>query len=1073
MKRQVMLIPNIGRKTLARLFCLCLLACALAAVPAARAQSATAALGGAVTDEQGAVVPGAVVTVTDAARALTRQTTTNDEGRFSFAQLPPGAYTVRAEAPGFAAFELLDTRLNVGDLRSLRIRLAVGQVGAAVEVTDAPSLVDESPSVSTVVDRQFVANIPLNGRSFQSLITLTPGVVPTRTNFAEQGQFSVNGQRADANYFTVDGVSANFAAGRGQSAAGAIPATTALGGFNNLVSTDALEEFRIQTSSYAPEFGRQPGGQVQLVTRAGTNDFRGSLFEYFRNDVFDANDFFANRNGLRRPPLRQNLFGGSLGGPLFLPRFGEGGPGLYDGRDRTFFFASYEGLRLRQPQTRVTSVPSVAARALVPAAIRPLVDAFPLPNGPALAGNLAQFAATYSDPSSLDSLGLRLDHLVNNGLTLFGRYSYAPSEIERRGVGGVGNALSHVTASRFKTQTLTFGANHVISPRLTNEARVNFSRDEVFSRDRLESFGGAVVPTAAQLYGPFATGESSTVQVSLAGGGVRYSVGVQDDRVQRQFNLVDNLSVVAGPHALKFGVDYRRLSPRNNPAPVRLVANFGNVNNAVNGRVASFSVTGNDPVTLLVHNFSAYAQDTWRATRRLTLTYGLRYEVNPAVRGADGQELYTLQGLDNPSALALAPAGTPLYRTTYDNFAPRIGVAYQMSERPGRETVLRGGFGIFYDLGAGVTADSGFPYFRLRPGTASPFPFTPVQTAPSPFSLTPPFRTLFRVADPDLELPRVYQFNAAVEQSLGTNQTVTATYVGALGRRLLRQEDLQNPSPNFLTSVFVTRNLAESDYHAAQIQFQRRLSRGLQALASYSFAKSLDNASNNSSALPRSDRLDPEIDRGFSDFDARHSFSAALTYNLPAPFESRALRATFGGFSLDAIYTARSATPVDVLFFRDIGFGFIPIRPDLIPGAPLYVEDRNAPGVRRINGARNPSAPNQRGAFLIQTANRQGSLGRNSLRGFPVSQLDLALRRRFGLTERVSLHFRAEAFNLLNHPNFSNPVGDLDSAFFGQATSMYGRGLADAASGGSGGGFNPLYQTGGPRSLQFALRLQF
>jgi hypothetical protein len=1030
---------------------------------AAFGQSPTATLSGTVVDERGAMVAGAMVRIVDSARAFERHAATDGGGSFTFVQLQPSVYVVSVELANFAVTKVNGVALNIGDRRSLQIVLRAGAVSAAVTVENEASLVDENPAVSTVVDRRFVENIPLNGRSFQSLITLTPGVVLTKTNFAEQGQFSVNGQRADANYFTVDGVSANFAAGRGQSAAGAIPATTALGGFNNLVSIDALEEFRIQTSTYAPEFGRQPGGQVQLVTRSGTNRYQGSLFEYFRNDAFDANDFFANRNGLNRPPLRQNLFGGTFGGPLPLPNFGEGGPVFTSGKDRAFFFFSYEGLRLRQPQTRVTSVPSVASRSLVPAAIHPLINAFPIPNGAALAGNLAQFAATYSDPSSFDSTGIRIDHAVNGKVTIFGRFNYTPSEIERRGVGGVGNALSHVTATRLKTKTLTLGSNQIFSDRVSNELRVNFSRDRIFSRDRLENFGGAVVPTAAQLYSPLSTVEGATVQYNFAAGGVRYSVGVQEDRLQRQLNLVDNFSVVAGSHALKFGVDYRRLAPRNNPAPVRLVANFANVANAINGRVSSFSVSGNDELELLVNNFSIYAQDTWRVDRRLTLTYGLRYEINPAVRGANGRELYTVRGLDNPATLALAPAGTPLYKTTYDNFAPRVGAAFRLFETAGRETVLRGGFGVFYDLGAGVTADASFPYSRLRFGSASNFPLTPAQTAPTPFSLTPPFTALLRVADPNLKLPRVYQFNVGVEQSLGANQTLTATYLGALGRRLLRQEDLQNPNANFATTVFVTRNLAESDYHALQLQFQRRLSRGLQALVSYSFAKSLDNASSDSATLPRADRLDPRLDRAPSDFDVRHSFSAAVTYNIPAPFESGAGRAILGGFSLDAIYTARSATPVDVSFFRNLGFGFIPLRPDLVSGAQLYLDEANAPGGRRFNPA----------AFLRQTANRQGTLGRNALRGFPVSQLDLALRRQLKLTERVNLQLRAEAFNVLNRPNFSNPVGDLDSAFFGQSTSMYGRGLSDAATGGSGGGFNSLYQTGGPRSLQFAARLQF
>ena len=322
---------------------------------------------------------------------------------------------MKAEREGFTTSELPNVILNVNDRISIAIQLKVGSVqGQTVNVVDSPTLIDESPGTATVVDRQFVGNLPLNGRSFQALMTLSPGVVITRSTNPEQGQFSVNGQRANANYFTVDGVSANIGVAIGddpyQSASGSLPGLAVSGGTNNLVSVDALQEIKIQTSTYAAEFGRTPGAQVQLITRSGTNQFHGSAFNYFRNEALDANDWFNNARRLPKPATRQNNFGFVLGGPVFLPRFGEGGnqPG-YDGRNRTFFFASYEGLRLQLPQSRSSDVPSLSARQNAPLSVQPVLRAYPLPNGPdriganGLPNGLAAFNSSYSNPSSLDA----------------------------------------------------------------------------------------------------------------------------------------------------------------------------------------------------------------------------------------------------------------------------------------------------------------------------------------------------------------------------------------------------------------------------------------------------------------------------------------------------------------------------------------------------------------------------------------------------------------------------------------------------------------------------------------------
>lgn len=399
-------------------------------------------------------------------------------------------------------------------------------------------------------------------------------------------------------------------------------------------------------------------------------------------------------------------------------------------------------------------------------------------------------------------------------------------------------------------------------------------------------------------------------------------------------------------------------------------------------------------------------------------------------------------------------------------------MAYQLSQKQGRETVLRGGFGLFYDLGNTSLIDNlsfSFPFVRRRILTNVPFPLTPAQLAPPTISpgAPPDFLT---TSDPNLKLPLTYQWNLALEQSLGADQTVSASYVAAIGRRLLRQETLVNPNPNF-GRVTIAKNTGSSDYHAMQLQYQRRLSKGLQALASYTWSHSIDTGSNDSFSFAPTEQINPRQERGASDFDVRHAFSAAITYNLPTPSVGRVGKAIFGNWSVDTIFRARSATPVNVVTGTAI-FGVTNVlRPDLVIGIPLYLDDSFAAGGRRrINNTVDPNRPGCKGPFCPPSAGRQGSLGRNALRGFSVNQVDFTLRRQFNLAERVKLQFRVEFFNLFNHPNFGDPVNNFSSGLFGLSTQMLGRSLG---AGGQSGGFNPLYQVGGPRSIQLALKLQF
>ena len=1023
------------------------------------AQTETASIRGFVTDPTGALVAGASVRLIDSDRGPATQVATGNDGSYCLTGVRPGHYRMEVEKSGFKTVHLTAIIVNVQDTIEKNFQLRVGPVSETISVeADGLNVNTTDATVSTVVDRRFAEDLPLNGRSFQTLILLTPGVVVTSTAFDDQGQFSVNGQRADGNYFTVDGVSANFGVTglleMVQSASGSLPALSAAGGTNSLVSVDAMQEFRVQTSSFAPEFGRTPGGQVAVVTRSGTNDFHGTLFEYFRNGALDANDWFANLNHLAKPDEKQNDFGGVFGGPIY--------------KDKTFFFVSYEGLRLRQPATAETVVPDAASRQQAPAGIQQLLNAYPVANGPELGAGLAQFNSGFTNPSTLDAFSVRVDYLVNSKINLFGRYNYSPSSQDQRSPFPQFPALSTTESLSSSVQTMTLGLTELITPRIINEVRANYSNQRVSTRFSLSNFGGAA-PIPDLLVFPSAFSSTNSLFEGLILGSGELAQGKFGTDEQRQLNFIDNLSLTTGPHQLKFGVDYRWLSPFTSPLLYGQFAEFTGVTaapgGALSGTAAFADTQAFQGVALLTHNFSLYGQDAWKITPRLAVTFGLRWDINPPLKGKNSaNDPFTVTGLNNPATITLAPRGTPLYQTTYGNVAPRLGIAYQFMGNGNWASVLRAGAGVFYDLGQGSMggASSFFPFFAVKVLGAAPFPLSPQNAAPPVITVNPPVSNIL-VANPDLRLPRTYQWNVALEQSMGKSQSLSVTYIGAIGRDLLRATNLVNVNPNF-QFISLTDNSATSDYHALQLKYERRLLHGVQALASYTFSHSMDNASTDAFATllntPGS-IANPNVDRGNSDFDIRHSFSAGVTYDLPAPGPQPVVKALLGGWSLDGFIFARSAPPVDIVspVFVAAGTELSP-RPNVNPGVPLVLFGSQFPGGKGFNKA----------AFSAAPKGQQGDFGRNVLRGFGAAQADLALQRKFQLTEKLGLRFRAEFFNIFNHPNLGNPNNVLSSPLFGRSTQT----LANSfGSGGPNGGFSPLYQIGGPRSIQLAVKLQF
>lgn len=1039
------------------------LAGALAGAAALWAQSSTATLSGIVQDESGGSLAGAKLTLRDAAKGYAREIVTDASGVFAFRHLAPSRYELTVERTDFASARYADLVLHAGEQRSLSVRLKLPLRGETIVVTAEAPLLREGPSVATTVDRGFIESQPLNGRTFQTLISLSPGVVLMPASLPSQGQFSVNGQRTGTNYFTVDGVGANFglpfATTPYEGAGGGVPSFSAQGSTSALASVDAVQEFTVQTSTYAPEYGRQPGAQVAVVTRSGTNQLHGSAFDYLRNDKLDANSWFGNYNRLSRPALRQNDFGFTLGGPVYLPR-------LYDGRNRTFFFASYEGLRLVQPVISTPSrVPSLEARQRATGLLKAILEAYPLPVAPPLPDAPAEtpYVAGFSNPSTLNATSVRIDHLPSSRWTLFGRVNHAPSESRERGRYATPSFIAVLPA---ETDTVTAGATALISPALNNDLRFNWSRSRASQIYVQDTFGGAKILPSELIFPAFAKPETSLFYLTIGSNDENtISPGTFSRNTQRQINFVNTTSWTAGRHAWKFGVDVRRLAPSIGGRLYGKTLIVPSITALVTGMVPTAEIRQVDSFLEPRYlNFSAFVQDAWRVSPRLTLTYGLRWEVNPAPSEAKGNLPLTVEGIDSPPTARLAPRGTKLYETTYKNLAPRLGLAYQPAA--GRGLLLRAGIGVFYDLGYSFTGTAltptNYPFSRILTVSNRPIDDPVFYSEVGPQTYNPPYPRLFAYY-PGYKLPYSWQYSLAVEQTFGGANFLSLGYVGSAGRRLARVESLQRQvlrNPNF-TRVDAVNNLGESDYHAMQVQFRRRMSQGWQALASYTWSKSLDTASDESIVNFQAPAIlyNPLQDRGPSAFDVRHNFAGAASYELPSPAEG-APRALLGGFALDLIARLRTATPVTVVTGRDpLGLGLTTVsRPDLVAGQPLYLYGDGYPGGRRLN----PNAFD--GATPLAQA-RQGTLGRGTLRGFPLRQIDLSLRRRFALSEFVALDFRADAFNVTNTPNFANPVNVLTNTNFGRATRI----LSTA----SVGGLNPLFEVGGPRSIQLSLKLHF
>ncbi len=991
-----------------------------------------ASLAGHVLDTSGGGISDAVVTVTNQDTGFRRSAESDFGGAYAVSPLESGVYKITVRKEGFRTLVRFGMSLAEAQEAAADFVLPVGSMLETITVEGTPSPLDrEDAARETGFEHDEITRLPLNGGGLLQLLDAAPGTNITPATRGEAGQFTAAGQRPNTNYFTLDGVSANNGVTAGgipaQSTGGTLPPVSAFGSLDSLISPEVVDEFSIRTSSTGAEMGRLPGAQIAITSQSGANQWHGSLAYEWRNEVLAANDWFANQASLSRGAARLNEISQTLGGPVRA--------------NRTFVFVSFQHLELTQPYVWNQPVPSLAARQTAGSWAQPVLGIYPAPNEGALTAGIGDWAGRSEQPAALTAGSARADQAIGSRVSFFGRYSNAPSE----------NQFGAFQVNRIDLgfQSLTLGLTAHPGARTVVTVRANESQSSAYS---LWNGGGGATGPGCQLQ-PLTTTflhvtEDCDYLVRFTIGGIGQLVsGEEGARRERQFQTTGSLAVHLARHDLQVGADYRSLlAVRRDAAPALgvIADDVADLASQQNLWVAqSAAVEESAGVTEL----SLWIQDTWRASPRFTLTAGLRWEFSPApVPDAAANFLDYSTGAVMPfsqiSSLC-CPAVTSLWPTSYRDFAPRLGFAWRLTGDG--KTVLRAGGGLYYDSSMSIAADS------INGGPLSLASYTGA-TGLFPSELTYAFL-------PDLRLPAAAQWNVSLERALGTHDTASVGYVGSAGYDLIRRE-VGGAGSSATSWIALTTNNGHSAYHALEAQYRRRFTGGLNGLASYTWSHAIDNDS--SDAFLLWEGFAAPSDRGASDFDLRHSFTATLSYTVPQREHQRGWRWMAGGWSVSAILRARSGFPVTVLESEEYtGISLTnAFRPLLLLGQPLWLSDPNVPGGRSLNPA----------AFLVMPSGQQGDLGRNSIDGFGMMQLDGAVSRDFRIRERVALQFRVDAFNALNHPNFADPVRYLDNPLFGQSSSMLNMMLG---TGSPGSGLSPLLGSGGPRMLQLGLRLHF
>ncbi len=1026
------------------------------------AQTYRGSIRGTVTDPNKAVIPAASITLSSKGTNEQRTSVGNAGGEYTVSSLPPGAYTLKVSAGGFETFSQ-DIVLNVNQELRVDVSLVVGQVATdPYMIIAAPSdLKKDSSSIGTVIENRQVVGLPLDGRNFYELTLLVPGAVPAAQGSAGSVRgdfaFSVNGAREDANNFLLDGV---------------YNLDPKLNTFGVRPPVDAIHEFEMLTSSYDAAFGRGPGAQVNVVLKSGSNDFHGSLFEFYRNGALDARNFFAP-SGEPKPKYLRNQFGGSLGGPIK--------------RDRTFFFGDYEGTRAREGITRITNVPTAQERAgdfsqsllgvpidpftgqpfsggVIPtlrinAVGRDIAALYPLPNRNVA---LQNFVSSPTQRDRNDSFDARLDQGFGQKADLTFRYSFGDRNLFEPFTGpnlalvpGFGDTVKR------RSQNVMAALTYVLTPNLVNETRVALSRvassvTQEASRRNPDVGLPVISPN------PRDAGLSFITVTGLSALGDEGNN--PQDSVTNVYQILDTASYVHGSHLIKLGADLRFAQQngfRDVESRGRLqFSPFAQISgNALADLLLGFplltSVARVDNAQhLRTHSYNFFFNDSFRVRPRLTLNAGLRYEYNsPPVDAADRANVFDVA---SRSLVRVGTNGVPRggFVADKNNFAPRVGFAWTLGRN--ERTVLRAGYGVYYDqspLAPGEALYFNSPYFDNNIFFSLPgLPLTLDNPFPAFFPFPLPDSAL--AIQRDLRTAYMQHWNFNLQQQLGNNSVLEVAYVGSKGTKLLTARDINQPQPTALPPglPFVPRpdprfddidlleSRANSNYNSLQARFQQRLFHGLTSLVSYTWSKSIDDASNffSSAGDPNfpQNSYNARAERGRSNFDVRHRLSVSYSYDLPFGKgrkylgDAGWLSSVLSGWQSFGVLTFQTGRPFTVALLSDIdnsGTG----RSILGFGA----NDRpNVVGNPHLD-SRSPERWFNTSAFAFPAPGSFGNAGRNILDGPGYQNVNVSLLKNTSFSERLNLQLRAEFFNLFNHPNFNLPDNFLGSPTFGRITS--------------------------------------
>ena len=1068
---------------------------------------ANATIEGYVLDPTGAAIPNASVSVKNTQTGVVRTAQSDSAGRYTVSSLNPATYQIDATASGFTKKEVTGIILAVGADQREDISLAVGEQATTVSVAASDEVVDtQNSSNGTVISNKTVVEMPLANRQFYSLALLSPAAYQPAQNstLGFRGGFNIAGVSEIYNQFVVNGVFDNDMA-------------TAQPSFRP--SVEDIQEFKLLTGVYPAEYGRVSGGQLLIVTKSGSNTFHGSAYEYIRNQVTDAKPFFTQVGGTI-PAFKQNTFGATFGGPIV--------------KNKTFFFAAYEGQRIRQQIAALATVPTTAMMAgqfniptqlYNPATGQPLVrnsnGAYDLTQLPlwksagaqvgqqiaalgypaptvatapgAIPGNNYSFSETRQE--TMNEGSIRIDQTFSASDSVFGSFnmftdpSFEPSN----------TLCSSYVLPKFGcyTNQISTLANvtytHIFSPSLLNELTIGFDR---LQQPRVSEDATAIGTAFPGLPGAFtqpgiANNEglpnTTITGYSTIGG----ATNIPQNRWDNHYQLADNITWTHGAHTFKAGADLLWVNTTDlevlrgrgaltfNSSLLSTDnggTHFGSTNYALADLLLGLPATTlNTPTAPVAHTayrgYDFFGQDDWRLTQYLTLNLGLRWELDAPVY--DAHNLISNFNLAT-GQFEVAGSGTFTHPYKYDwnNFAPRIGFAWQPYKKD--TTVVKGGFGIFYNapLLYNEFLNLSNQYPIRNPQTFTPGPYT----AGLGITLSNPFPSNLPSAaasispdgvDPNYATPYITEWSFGVQQSLPDNMVFEATYFGSKGTRLPILFQHNSIAPNTLSTataqrlrpypgylnVGVYQTTSNSEYNSLQTKLQKTYSQGVSFLLAYTYAKSIDGTdlagSSSNSSSPIQNPMDPQADRGLSDFDVRHRLVFSPVAELPFGNGKKFLNSGIaskiaGGFQLSSIVTFQTGRPLTVTDASSNNSGSFTgyDRPNLVPG-----QNPNA-GPKTVHQWFNTAA------FTLAPKGQFGNAGRNIITGPGYVDWDATLSRTFPVLERLQGEFRVEAFNLLNHPNFYNP-------------------LTQGSQYGSGSAFGTITQANNNRELQFALRLTF